>query len=312
MAKDRTARYDARVGASQPEVKHVLSAEFTRECEEYKESMQRSLHRAEINMMSSSVHRAEINMMSGSYRFHGVRDTEPTTDDSDVSPEIDHETLYIEADAAVQQTTHTEVDTASIITVSSPLPSLTNISPDLERTILETPLQPLDLSQAFVQVELDNEDPIDMGQHAIENEVQRLESSFCGLLQEQMTQFDLNSKTEFRLQLKDACEGHGVQIALENSMPACALEGRLYESNTTGLEERIRRSGFTFTVAEYHDFLHSSDSVDIPVDQDNDMPSLEDAGLSASDDSSEDSEMEEEPPVYLVDDGGGLTSLSQL
>ena len=131
-----------------------------------------------------------------------------------------------------------------------------------------------------------------------------------------MTRVDQHSKTEFRLRLKDACEGHGVQIALENSMPACAPEGMLYESNTTGLEERIRRSGFTFTVAEYHDFLHSSDSVDIPVDQDNDMPSLEDAGLSAnddsSDDSSEDSEMEEEPPVYLVDDGGGLTSLSQL
>ena len=119
-----------------------------------------------------------------------------------------------------------------------------------------------------------------------------------------------NGKAEFRTMLKSACEGHSVQVALENSMPACAPEGdwviapeQPYTSRGNGTTERelMRLRRGEMTLEQFHDMMYPSDSDE---DQDDDMPDLVDSSASGDE--------EEEPRVYLVDDRGGLTSLSQL
>jgi hypothetical protein len=130
-----------------------------------------------------------------------------------------------------------------------------------------------------------------MGQIEAENEVQRLETRFCGLMQEPMTQFEQSSKAELRLQSKDTCEGHNIQIALAESAPYGIWSD---DCQVTEWMTGAARPQTTLTPSTALGDANATDQE-------------ENEGTVT-----EEEEDNENPGVYLVNEEGGLTPLSQL
>ena len=97
-------------------------------------------------------------------------------------------------------------------------------------------------------------------------EIVNLETRMCALLQAQMTQFEQSGKDEFKSQLKDAYEGHNIQIALEESMPASAPAGEWVAVNEL-LTPRPNIMTPRTALDDLHDVIYPPTSEEHPGDR---------------------------------------------
>ena len=146
----------------------------------------------------------------------------------------------------------------------------------------------------------------------LENEVLRLESQFCNLLQEQETQTEEAGKASFRHQLKNVCEGYAVQGALYESAQNVTVDNWYAQARRapasssvaeiTALVEYLDSrgeqdsQGMLYTVRTEQDMMH--DTL-YPSEDEDEVPPL----VSSSDDEDsydESSADEEEEELHVV------------
>jgi hypothetical protein len=317
VAQDRVKRYAASQQPGMPATGVVQTLEFAAEMAQYRELAGRHINRiTEVN--------PQIQMMEGNISNdaevppteHAIRSS---TEESVRGTTQDTETLAQVTEMVNHEPPALEVFCDSSGTTDAAVWSLIPQQP----YAIEGPARQLsNFLESMPEIALDPQE--------VQDEVQYIESHFRDLVQISYAESDL-SQSALRTLLKNACEGHSVQVALFNSMPAAQPEG-VWEVDQ--VEHRTQffnvRDHSNLTPAErlrlaaIHDQLYPSDSDDNPEDQNDmydDVPPLiassdseepdefsGDSGYS-SDESEED---EGEPRIYLVSATGGLTPLNRL